>query len=189
MKLVRRITSAVMSFMVAATAAIPNIQTASAKDYTMNSGNTVVENLNRGISAINTGKGMLVSWRNLANDSDAAVYKLYRDNTVIDTSEPNKATCFLDASGNASSLYKVEYYAGGKLISSENCSHISSNNYLQVKLDKPKGQTSGVTYSPNDCTVGDVDGDGEYEIFVKWDPSNSKDNSQKGKTDKVFIDG
>ena len=188
MKLVRRIMSAVMSFMVAASAAIPNIQTASAADYTMNSGKTVVENLNRGISAINTGKGMLVSWRNLANDSDDAVYKLYRDNTLIYTSEKDKATCFLDTSGNASSSYKVEYYSGGKLISSENCSHISSNNYLQVKLDKPKGQTSGVTYSPNDCTVGDVDGDGEYEIFVKWDPSNSKDNSQKGKTDKVFID-
>ncbi|MCI5911228.1 MAG: RICIN domain-containing protein [Oscillospiraceae bacterium] len=188
MKLVRRITSAVMSFMVAVTAAIPNIQTASAADYSMNSGNTVVENLNRGISAINTGNGMLVSWRNLANDSNDAVYKLYRDNTLIYTSEKDKATCFLDSSGNASSLYKVEYYAGGKLISSENCSNISSNNYLQVKLDKPKGQTSGVTYSPNDCTVGDVDGDGEYEIFVKWDPSNSKDNSQKGKTDKVFID-
>ena len=45
MKLVRRITSAVMSFMVAASAAIPNIQTVSAADYTMNSGKTVVENL------------------------------------------------------------------------------------------------------------------------------------------------
>ena len=52
MKLVRRITSAVMSFMVAVTAAIPNIQTASAADYSMNSGNTVVENLNRGIEII-----------------------------------------------------------------------------------------------------------------------------------------
>lgn len=27
-----------------------------------------------------------------------------------------------------------------------------------------------------------------YEIFMKWDPSNSKDNSQKGKTGNVFID-
>ena len=47
---------------------------------------------------------------------------------------------------------------------------------------------SGCTYSPNDCSVGDVDGDGMYEIFMKWDPSNSKDNSQKGKTGNVFID-
>ena len=35
-------------------------------------------------------------------------------------------------------------------------------------------------------SVGDVDG--VYELFVKWDPSTSKDNSQKGKTDKVYID-
>ncbi|MFQ9413548.1 MAG: hypothetical protein ACLR1Q_05060 [Ruminococcus sp.] len=36
--------------------------------------------------------------------------------------------------------------------------------------------------------MGDVDGDGVYELFVKWDPSNSKDNSQKGKTGNVYID-
>ncbi|MBR4200393.1 MAG: cellulose 1,4-beta-cellobiosidase, partial [Oscillospiraceae bacterium] len=41
---------------------------------------------------------------------------------------------------------------------------------------------------PNDCSVGDVDGDGQYEIFLKWDPSNAKDNSQEGKTDNVYID-
>ena len=37
-------------------------------------------------------------------------------------------------------------------------------------------------------SVGDVDGDGQYELFLKWDPNNSKDNSQKGKTDPVYID-
>lgn len=47
---------------------------------------------------------------------------------------------------------------------------------------------SDYTYSPNDCSVGDVDGDGTYEIFVKWDPSNSKDNSQSGVTGNVYID-
>ncbi len=30
-------------------------------------------------------------------------------------------------------------------------------------------------YSPNDMTVGDLDGDGEYELVVKWEPSNSSD--------------
>ncbi|MDE6157874.1 MAG: Por secretion system protein, partial [Muribaculaceae bacterium] len=43
-------------------------------------------------------------------------------------------------------------------------------------------------YSPNDCSVGDVDGDGRYEIFVKWDPSNSHDNSEGGYTGNVYID-
>ena len=37
-------------------------------------------------------------------------------------------------------------------------------------------------------SVGDVDGDGEYEYVVKWDPSNSKDVSQVGYTGPVYID-
>jgi rhamnogalacturonan endolyase len=36
--------------------------------------------------------------------------------------------------------------------------------------------------------VGDVDGDGQYELFVKWDPENSKDNSNSGSSNPVIID-
>ena len=48
--------------------------------------------------------------------------------------------------------------------------------------------TTNITYSANDVSVGDVDGDGEYEFFVKWDPSLSKDVSQQGYTGKQYID-
>ena len=44
------------------------------------------------------------------------------------------------------------------------------------------------TYSANDMSVADVDGDGQYEYIVKWDPSNSKDVSQVGYTGNVFVD-
>jgi hypothetical protein len=37
-------------------------------------------------------------------------------------------------------------------------------------------------------SVGDVDGDGQYEYVVKWDPSNSKDVSQVGYTGPIYID-
>jgi hypothetical protein len=37
-------------------------------------------------------------------------------------------------------------------------------------------------------SVGDVDGDGEYELIAKWDPSDAKDNSQSGYTGPVYID-
>ncbi len=46
----------------------------------------VVENLDRGISAISTGSGMMVSWRFLADDSDNSIFKLYRNNALIYTS-------------------------------------------------------------------------------------------------------
>ena len=151
-------------------------------------GSPIVENLDRGISAVNTGNGMLVSWRYLANDTENTIFKLYRDDQLIYTSEKDMATCYLDKSGSANSVYRVDSIENGSVKSSETCKLISNSTYFDIPMDVPKGQTSGVTYSPNDCTVGDVDGDGQYEIFVKWDPSNSKDNSQKGKTDKVFID-
>ena len=50
----------------------------------------------------------------------------------------------------------------------------------------PTGET--YTYSANDTSAADLDGDGEYELVVKWDPSNAKDNSQSGTTGNVYLD-
>src|SRR5204863_8165747 len=67
-----------------------------------------------------------------------------------------------------------------------------TQQFISVPLQIPSGGTTldGVsfTYSANDCSVGDLDGDGEYEVILKWDPSNSKDNSQSGYTGNVFLD-
>ena len=155
-------------------------------DAAYGTGKNIVEYLNRGISAVKTGSGMLVSWRYLASDSDNAVFNLYRDGNLIYTSEAGKATCYLDKSGNASSKYRVDTVEGGSVVSSEDCYIQSGNDYFDIKLDVPNG--NDCTYSPNDCSFGDVDGDGQYEIFVKWDPSNAKDNSQSGYTGNVYID-
>lgn len=43
------------------------------------------------------------------------------------------------------------------------------------------------SYSIGDCSTGDVDGDGEYEIIVKWD-CNAQDNSLSGVTGNVYLD-
>lgn len=172
--------AAVLCVASAVSALLPNM-TASA-EATFN-----VESLNRGISAINTGSGMMVSWRFLANDADSAVFKLYRNDTLIYTSGADMATSYLDKEGNAASSYRVDTVVGGKVVSSDNCSLISDKNYFDIPMDIP-ASGSDYTYSPNDCSVGDVDGDGTYEIFVKWDPSNSKDNSQSGYTGNVYID-
>lgn len=59
----------------------------------------------------------------------------------------------------------------------------------------PHGPADGVTpagekysYSPNDASIGDVDGDGNYEIILKWDPSNAHDNAHDGYTGNVYFD-
>ena len=55
-------------------------------------------------------------------------------------------------------------------------------------LEVVKSIAGGITYNANDASVGDLDGDGEYEIVLKWDPSDAKDASVQGNTGKVFID-
>src|SRR5690606_26479174 len=49
----------------------------------------------------------------------------------------------------------------------------------------PEGQD--YSYTPNDMSVGDLDGDGEYELLVKWYPSNAQDNSYYGITSNVYL--
>ena len=95
---------------------------------------------------------------------------------------------YSDEAGTTDSKYQVVCKVNGKTIETSNEVTPWAKNYMTLALDRPATGTLGGEYSPNDCSVGDVDGDGEYEMFVKWDPSNSKDNSQSDKTDKVFID-
>ncbi|RZU62523.1 fibronectin type III domain-containing protein [Zhihengliuella halotolerans] len=63
---------------------------------------------------------------------------------------------------------------------------------LDIPLNTPDDAYSKdgqpFSYRANDVSVGDVDGDGEYEYIVKWDPSNSQDNSRSGYTGNVYVD-
>lgn len=160
-----------------------------------------VENLNRGVSAAYTGSGVMVSWRILATDSKNTTFKLYKNGQTPPIFEGtiNEASSYLDKSGTASDWYTIDTYVGDTMtefaqlaISLPNKNSGQSGAYFDIKLDKPADMTmpdgSTCTYMPNDASVGDVDGDGEYEIILKWDPSNSKDNSQSGYTGNVYID-
>ena len=87
--------------------------------------------------------------------------------------------------------------------------------YLPIKLDKPEGgkvptmqgnaarqprnpngnnrwrgwrATGEYSYTANDASVGDVDGDGQYEIILKWEPTNAHDNSHDGYTAPTLFD-
>ncbi|MCL1903808.1 MAG: rhamnogalacturonan lyase [Oscillospiraceae bacterium] len=153
----------------------------------------VVEYLDRGICAIYTNlnrtgnsgtrNGMLVKWRFLASDPVGTVFKLYRNGTLIHTTTPTGATNFFDTGGNSSSKYRVDAEFNGEVFHSEDKCRTSNTEYFDIPLNPPSS-----IHSPNDITVGDVDGDGEYEFFLKWVPNNAKDNAQYGVTDNTFID-
>ena len=146
-------------------------------------GTAIMEYLDRGIYAVKSGSGMFVSWRWNADDADDAEFRLYRDDKLIYTSKKGDPTSYQDNEGGTGSKYRVDCVENGKVANSQNCRFTSGNSYFDIKLNSPGSQ-----YSPNDCVVGDVDGDGQYEIFLKWDPANAQDNSKEGVTDNVFID-
>ncbi len=147
-------------------------------------GTAIMEYLDRGIYAVKSGSGMFVSWRWNANDADNAEFRLYRDGSLIYTSKAGTgATCYQDNSGSTNSKYRIDTVVNGAVVSSEDCRFISGKNYFDIPLNSP-----GSNYSPNDCVAGDVNGDGQYEIFLKWDPNDSQDNSKSGYTSNVYID-
>ena len=148
-----------------------------------------MERLDRGVVALNasTGKGNFVSWRFLGTDDEnTTTFDLLRGETVI--AKDLYATNYEDASGTATSTYRVVTKVDGEAVDTSAAVTAWGALYKTLTLNRPATGAQGGTYSPNDMSVGDVDGDGEYELFVKWDPSNSKDNSQGGITDNVFID-
>ncbi len=150
------------------------------------------EKLSRGVVAVPpaSGNGMFVSWRLFSTDPDEITFDLLRDGKVVATNITDK-TNYVDVNGLATSKYQVVAKRFGVEVDRSEPVEGWSDVALRLKLDRPaSGVEHGADYSytPNDCSVGDVDGDGNYEIIVKWDPSNSKDNSHGGYTGNVILD-
>lgn len=148
-----------------------------------------LEELNRGLVAMETDNGVFLSWR-LMNDEDTrfgtaeneVTFDLYRDGVKI--ADVDKTTNYTDTEGTAESEYYVVSSTGEQ---SETASAFTTGqNYFDISLERPNESPYG-SYTINDCSTGDLDGDGEYEIVVKWD-SNGKDNSQSGTTGDVLLD-
>jgi rhamnogalacturonan endolyase len=152
-----------------------------------------VEKLNRGIISVRSGSDNLVSWRLLGTDPSGVSFNVYRGSTLLTSSPITNSTNYLDAGASASATYTVKPVISGVEQAASETSLTFANGYLDVPITPPAGGTTpdGVayTYSANDASVGDLDGDGQLEIVLKWDPSNAKDNSQSGYTGDVYVDG
>lgn len=151
-----------------------------------------METLDRGLVALknNDGSGRFVSWRFLGTDEEDTYFELLKDGETLKASLTD-VTCFYDKTGVGNSEYQVvTHYPDGTSDTSEVVTPWS-DVYYSMPIDKPAGGTNSsgsYEYTPNDCTVGDVDGDGQYELILKWDPDDSKDNSNSGYTGNVYID-
>jgi hypothetical protein len=152
-----------------------------------------VENLDRAPVAVLTDQGVTLSWRMLGLDRDSIGFHVIRDGVQLTVDPIRNATMYVDPEGTASSTYVIKAVGNGdgqNQLTGEFTP--MAQNYLAIKLDKPAdGVTKDgkpYTYSANDASVADLDGDGKYEIIQTWAPSNAKDNSQSGYTGNVYVD-
>ncbi|WP_321519096.1 rhamnogalacturonan lyase [uncultured Bacteroides sp.] len=156
------------------------------------------EKLGRGVVAIReNSKEVYISWRYLSSDPMNVGFNVYRNGTKLTMKPIVKGTFFKDSDVDSRKMvYTVKPVILGKeqetLAGSYTLPAGAPIGYINIPLDKP---TDGVTpagdkysYSPNDASIGDVDGDGEYEIILKWDPSNAHDNAHNGYTGNVYFD-
>ncbi|MBE6327142.1 MAG: T9SS type A sorting domain-containing protein [Bacteroidales bacterium] len=147
-----------------------------------------MEALDRGLHAVKTDNGVFVSWRFLGTDNKSTAFNIYRDGTLVNAQPITGATNLLDNAGSASSSYVVKTVENGKEVESSDVCRPWSSWWKSIQLSRPSNGTGGCSYTPNDMSVGDADGDGKYELFVKWDPSNAQDNSKSGTTGNVYLD-
>ena len=141
------------------------------------------EQLNRGVVAVRTEDGKVaVSWRTLMSDPKGQPYDVYRNGVKLNTKPlTTGGTFFIDEQPlQTEAVYEVRGGGNdGKWVLKAD----APAGYIPIPIQKPEGR-----YSANDCSAGDVDGDGQYEIFLKWEPGNARDNAHDGFTDPVFID-
>lgn len=165
-----------------------------------------------------TQNGVYLSWRLLGTESlENQAFDIYRNGIKIKTTGVHDATCFVDTAGKATDKYKVVRhgenpdqepettpttnfsYAKPNEVGSGN-SHPHAFSYVDIPISMPtdighanttalsnykRGSASG---GANDASVGDLDGDGDYEIVLKWDPQDSRDSAGTTTTGHCVID-
>ncbi|MBJ6108021.1 rhamnogalacturonan lyase [Hymenobacter sp. BT523] len=159
------------------------------------------EIMRQGVVAIAQPDGrVFVSWRLLTTDAATTAFDVYRQTGAASPVKLNAqpltaGTNWLDATakkGEAATYTYSVRVSGTKLSES---AKVWNEGYLRLPLQPPPGgtvssgsETSPYTYTANDASPADLDGDGQYEIVLKWEPTNARDNGSSGLTGPVILD-
>lgn len=151
-----------------------------------------MERLDRGIVAVRRPDGnVFVSWRMFATDDERIAFNVYRSANGATAEKVNdepigKVTFVVDSTADASkaNAYSIREIVNGREGKTSESFTLPANGpirqYLSIPLQTPQG------YTPNDASVGDLDGDGRYEI-VLHQTGRARDNSQAGITDPPIL--
>ena len=141
-----------------------------------------MERLSRGLIAVDQGDGKVyIGWRLLGTDPADISFNVYRGSKKLNSKPITNSTNFVDSQAEQGGSYSVRALVGGVEQQASKSVNAWEKQYLTVPLQTPPG------YKPNDASVGDLDGDGEYEI-VLHQAGRGKDNSRRGNTDPPILE-
>ncbi|HEY6506324.1 MAG TPA: rhamnogalacturonan lyase [Chitinophagaceae bacterium] len=145
-----------------------------------------MENLDRAVVAVRNPEGnVFISWRLLATESPDIAFNVYTNTATgkaekLNKTPVSKTTHFIVTNNDTTRArsYFVKTILKGKEGPASKAFTLKPGTvpYFSIPLQTPPG------YSPNDGSVADLDGDGEYEI-VLHQAGRARDNSQAGITD------
>lgn len=152
-----------------------------------NTGTVQQEQLGRAPVAVKTSQGILVSWRSLKADAANLGFTVYRDGTRLNATPLTTKTNYLDDGGQPGSTYTIEATNGESFTTTA-----WDNMYKTIAVNRPpatKDASGGLTgrYRPDEISLGDIDGDGEYEMIIKWLPDNQRDSGKEGKASPTYL--
>ncbi|MGB8295131.1 MAG: rhamnogalacturonan lyase, partial [Polyangia bacterium] len=153
-----------------------------------------MEELDRGLVAVKSGSGYFLSWRLFGTDPQDTTFgfNVYRGTTKLNATVITDSTNYQDTAGGTGT-YTVKAVTNGVEGETSAPAIVIDNAYLNIPITPPPNGTNAggqsYSYSANDASIGDLDGDGQYELVLKWDPSDAKDNEMSGYTGTCILDG
>ena len=159
----RYITTALLISMLTLTLLLPDPAAASRE----------MENLGRGVIATYRSYPsplVYVGWRMLGTEPNDVGYNVYRDNIKLNATPITSSCNFLDNNGSANSTYSVAAVINGaeqersEPVGTWGSSYLGSGAFMGCQEIPLKARDG---YQANDASVGDLDGDGEYELVIK----------------------
>lgn len=171
----------------------------------------MMEYLDRGTVAMSVDNGIYLSWRLLGTENYNTAFDVYRDGEKI--ASVTDSTNYLDASGSSLSRYQIAPVGSGteNLLSDAVSPLTSRSNYVDIPIEKPDDITLPIyldaekdasgnilnpahyenqqfSYTAGDAACGDIDGDGQYELLLKWDCNPQDSGAGYQYSGPVYID-
>ena len=170
--------------------------------------------LGRGLVAVGTDDGAHVSWRMLPGDTPDKVFDLYRETdggraVKVNTKAIRTTSDFMDTGADLSRTNRWILKSGGRELAAFTLAGGAPRGYLEIPVQRPEpreiyrvtqrfygatdrenpGDAAGrYTFNPGDCSAADLDGDGQPEIVLKWEPSNAGMPDRNGLTGNTLLD-